>query len=279
VVHISTCLNTDSPSEDELFSYDKDRMKEKHMSHIRQYFKSTIATSKDLLIVATKVAQTKSSLIDIINGTIEECIATMYELPKFIILETICAKARKNVNNGYYNMIYKKIPKKEKKYIKENILVYGDKGVSNWSLLKGEPPKISVANIRHFFKHLTWLKLGNISSTIFKNIPQVKLDSLFEEGYSYDFYQVKRLRQEKKISLIALVIQHQVLSATDDLIYMITNYVASIEQDSKNEFDKYKLNKFDQSEFLIVKFKDILSDYKKNKSTKKIKIVASFRTK
>ena len=90
-------------------------------------------------------------------------------------------------------------------------------------------------------------------------------------GNPYNFYQIRRLRQEKKFSLIALVIQHQVLSATDDLIHMLTNYVAGIEQDAKNEFENYKLNKFDQSEFLIVKFKDILSDYKKKKSTKILK--------
>jgi TnpA family transposase len=271
VTYISTCLKSQALSDYDLFCYDKDRMKDKHMAQIRHYFKCTIATSKIISAVAAKTSTTKSSLIDIINGTIEELLATLHELPKFATLEKICAKARRVVNAGYYELIYKNVSRGNKKYIKDNILIYGINGESNWNLLKQEPPKISIVNIRCFSKHLTWLKEADISPLIFEDIPQVKLDSLFEEGYSYNFYKIKRLKQEKKLSLISIVIHHQLLSATDDLVYMLIKHMGDMEQDAKNDLAEYMMNKLDQAELLINKFKDILSEYNKGKCTDKLK--------
>lgn len=276
ITHITACLMTGIPSEYDLFCYDKDRTREKHMAHIRRYFKSkVILKNKTIVDIAIQVARTKSSLIDIINGTIEELIATLYELPNFITIEKICAKARKTINNEYYELIYKRTSKANKKYIKDNILVYNNAGESNWSLLKQEPPKVSITNIRDFSKHLSWLKGANVSPSIFDDMPQVKLDSLFEEGYSYNFYEIKRLKQEKKISLIVLVIHHQLLSATDDLIYMLIKYINDMEQDAKNDLKEYILTKLDHAELLIHKFKDILSDYQNSKSTDKLKSMSA----
>jgi len=271
VAHVSTNLKAEAPSDYDLFCYDRDRIKDRHLFYIRQYFKCTIATSKITTTIATKVANTKSNLIDVINGTIEELIAGLYELPEFITLERICAKARRVVNAAYYELIYKNVTRANKKYIKDNILIYGDNGESNWQLLKQEPPKISINNIREFSKHRAWLKQSNISPAIFNDVPQVKLDSLFEEGYSYNFFEIKRLKQEKKTSLIALVIHQQLLSATDDLVYMLIKHINDMEQDSKRDLEEYILTKLDQAEMLVNTFKDVLSEYKKNKSTAKLK--------
>lgn len=276
VVHICMCLKTETLSDYDLFCYDKDRVREKHMAHIRQYFKSIIIVkNKTILDIAVGAARTKSSLIDIINGTIEELLAAQHELPKFITLEKICTEARKTVNNGYYELISKRVTRAEEKYIKDNILIYNDKGESNWSILKQEPPKVSIINIRVFSNHLKWLKEANIPASIFEDIPQVKLDSLFEEGYSYNFYEIKRLKQEKKISLIVLVIHHQLLAATDDLVYMLIKYISDLESDAKNDLAEYMMNKLDQAELLINKFKDILSDYKQAKSTAKLQSMSA----
>lgn len=271
VTHISTCLKSDILSDYDLFCYDKDRMKDKHMAQVRQYFKCTIATSKITADIATEVANTKSSLIDVINGTIEELIARLHELPAFITVEKICAKARRTVNAEYYEVIYKNISRANKKYIKDEILIYNNNGESNWQLIKQEPPKISITNIREFSKHRAWLKQANILPSIFSDVPQVKLDSLFEEGYSYNFFEIKRLKQEKKMSLIALVIHHQLLSATDDLVYMLTKHINDMQQDSKKDLESYILTKLDQAELLVNTFKDVLHEYKKDKSTAKLK--------
>ncbi|MDB6096491.1 MAG: transposase, TnpA family [Francisellaceae bacterium] len=271
VTHISTFLKEKTLTDYDLFCYDKDRMKDKHMAQVRQYFKCAITTSKIASTVAFKIAATKSSLIDVINGTIEELLATLHELPDFVTLEKICAKARRITNAGYYELIYKKVSMENKKYIKDKILIYGVKGESNWSLLKQEPPKISIINIKYFSKHLMWLKEANISPILFEDIPQVKLNSLYEEGYSYNFYKIKRLKQEKRISLIAIVIHQQLLSATDDLIYMLIKYINDMEREAREDLNEYMMNKLDQAELLINKFKDILYDYKKGKCTEKLK--------
>ena len=104
--------------------------------------------------------------------------------------------------------------KEQENYIKEHILIYGSDGKSKWSLLKQEPPKISINNIKSFAAHLEWLKKANITSSIFADLPQIKLDSLYEEGYTYNFYEVKRLSHNKKIALIAIVIYQQLLHAS-----------------------------------------------------------------
>ncbi len=271
IAHISEILNTDIPEEYDLFCYDRNRLKEKHMLQIRNYFNCKIATSSIIFNMATKVANTKSSLLDIINGTIEELVAALYELPKFDILENVCAKARRTVNTGFYDLIYKKVTIASKKYIKNNILTYDEKGKSNWDRLKQEAPKVSMFNIKCFSKHLAWLKKPGITTKIFQDMPQVKLDSLFEEGYSHNFYKIKRLKQEKKISSIAIVIHNQLLSATDDLIFMLIKYINDMEQDAKKDLVDYKITKLEYAELLINKFKDVLSEYKKNKSVAKLK--------
>lgn len=189
--YIAKCLSVEIPSEYELFCYDKSRIKDRHIGFIRNYFQIKLATNKVILEFANIVAGTKSSLLDIINGTIEELIANAYELPKFNLLESNCIKARNIINDEHYTFISNKITKEQEKYIKNTILIYGPGGKSNWALLKQEPPKISINNIKNFTNHLALLKKIDIKSTMFATIPQMKLDSLFDEGYAYNFYEIK----------------------------------------------------------------------------------------
>ncbi len=271
VSQIALSINIAAPSDYDLFCYDKDRIKEKHTTYVRSYFKSQIATSKIVADIATKVANSKSNLIDIINGTIEELLATLYELPNFFVLEKQCTRARRTVNAGFCELMYRRITRTQERHIKNNILIYGDKGVSNWQKLKQEPPKISITNIKNFATHVRWLEETKISPTIFEDISQIKLDSLFEEAYSYNFFEIKRLKKEKQYALIALVIHQQLLTATDDLVYMLIKYMSDMENDAREDLKEYMLNKLDDAEILIGKFKNILSDYKRNKSTAMLK--------
>ncbi len=183
VTYIAKCLAIDAPTEYELFCYDKARIKDRHIAFARDYFKVKLVTNSIILDFANIVAGTKSSLVDIINGTIEELIANAYELPRFNLLELNCIKARNTMNNGHYDYIYNKVTKEQEKYIKKHILIYGSDGKSKWSLLKQEPPKISINNIKSFAAHLEWLKKANITSSVIADIPQIKLDSLYEGGY------------------------------------------------------------------------------------------------
>ena len=69
VAHIAKCLAVEVPTEYELFCYDKARIKDRHMAFIRDYFKVKLVTNNIILDFANIVADTKSSLIDIINGS------------------------------------------------------------------------------------------------------------------------------------------------------------------------------------------------------------------
>lgn len=73
--HIALSVNIDIPSQQAL--------------EIKTFCRS------EAKVFAQEVANTKSFLMDIINGTIEELLSNTIGLPNYEIIETLCIKAKK----------------------------------------------------------------------------------------------------------------------------------------------------------------------------------------
>lgn len=270
LAHLASKVKISTPTLSNIEDFETTRKYFRYIASIKQLLNVQKFKKSNLSQTAINIANTKSFIIDIINGTIEYLFNNNIELPGYETIEDACIKAKKQVESKIYESVYNKLHKSEKKSISKDVLVYVSGRITGWEKLKSEPANITYNNIGEHIAHIEWLQKVQVRKSVFKDIADVKIESLYEDSLKYNFSRVVRFGEIKKVAIAAIVIYKSMQSYMDDLVEIFIKTMRNLENKSKQDFNDYKFNRFDDATYLVGKFNEVLNIYKKKQSKKKM---------
>ena len=265
--HIATCAGLEMPQD--FSDYLASSSRYRHLAQIRE-FVGVIAygpeARKIVLSIMAEAAKTKDDVADIINVGLEELIRQKYELPAFRTLLLAAEAARAAANHNYYRMI-SALLKVEAEIRIDNLLEKPEPSVqSPWDLLKHDPGKPTVNNMRNWLAHLAWLRNQSAWLPEIKDIPAVKLQKFASEARSLDISGMKQLEYFKRYALATVLIQKQLARALDDLGEMFIKQIQKIHNHAQEALQQYHLEHLGRTESLIALLRDVIIAYKAENS-------------
>ena len=107
---------------------------------------------------ATEAADTKHSVVDILNVMLEELAHHRYELPAFSTLDRMAFGAREASNSKHFASITNQLDEKTKDLIDSLLKVEPGESVSGWQMLKREPKRPTNKETRSYLQHVKRLQ-------------------------------------------------------------------------------------------------------------------------
>jgi TnpA family transposase len=252
----------------------------RHMKIIREYLQinDDRKSCRQLMKkTALDAAATKENLADIINSVIDELIKSKFELPSFKRLLRLSRAARSVVNNDNYGSIFNALTDEQKKLIDTMIgLIKPDDGedIFTWIMLKLEPKKPTLNNIKGYIQYVT--KLKDIRQQLNINldfIAPARIEQLRDEAIIADIDDMKEMRPIKRYALATILIYMKSASAIDDLVQVFLSWVKSIEAQAKFKLEEYRLEQAHKTdEYVLLLYKTLLA--LKNNSSAHDKVFA-----
>ena len=248
----------------------------RHIKIIRAYLKinpDKKARRRTMKEVALNAATTKENLADIINSVIDELIKSRFELPAFKRLIRLTRAARAVVNNDHYLKIFNSLSSDQKKLIDTSCgLVKPDESIADvlsWSMLKLEPKKPTLNNIKEFVQYVNKMKaLRQAINVDLDFIVPARLEHLRDEAIVADRDDMKKMRTAKRYALATILIALKTASAIDDLVQVLVTWVRNIEATAKSKLENYRLTQADQTDGFVLLFYKLLIAYKNNKTSR-----------
>jgi len=120
-------------------------------------------------------ARVRDDLVDIINAAIEELVRQRYELPAFSTLLRCARHARATVNQGYYVQIAQALTAETRERLQALLVRPPEERHTPWERVKTEPQRPTTQHMRAFLYHLQWLQAQSDGTTVFTEIPDVKV--------------------------------------------------------------------------------------------------------
>lgn len=216
--------------------------------------------------IAEEAAETKQELADIINVVIEELVHRRIELPGFSTLKRAARRSRSAVNHRLYDAIYNALSPKLKTELADFLKVGDDDTLSRWHKLKQEPKKPTNKEARSYLNHLTWLKewVDLLPDVI--HIPVGRWRQLVLESRTLDISDLKRMKPEKRYTLIVVLSHSQLRSAMDDAVTILLRKLNSLHNRADRRLKEYHLEHTKKIESLISQFRDVLHAYREGET-------------
>lgn len=239
--------------------------------NVTRKYTSTSAYNKSANEIANtsalEASKTKEKIPDIINIVLEELIRNRYELPGFTSLVKIANSKRKEINDGYFNKLFHQLDKSVINKF-DNLLITenSENSFSDWHRLKMEPGKPSNKVLRNFIEHFSWLKNWTNSLPNIGFIPVSKRRQFMLEARALDAGNLKRVKSNKRYSLITILFYSQQFSATDDLVNLFLKKISSLHASGMARLRKFQIDKLKQTEKLIKQLRDVLNAYQSSES-------------
>lgn len=245
--------------------YENSSSRYRHLAQIRE-FVGVIAYGPAARKIAASAmadaANTKDDLADIVNVALEELIRQKYELPVFRTLLIEAKAARATANHNYYQMISALLKIEAEIMIDHFFEIPETASQSSWNLLKHDPGKPTVNNVRAWLAHLDWLRSQSACLPAIKNIPTVKLQKFANEARSLDISSMKQLAYFKRYALATVLIQKQLASALDDLGAMFVKQIQKVHNHAEEALRQYHLQHSGRTESLIALLRNVMVAYK-----------------
>ena len=253
IAHVSTCLGLVSiPAA--VDTYDAPATRYRHHPLIRAYVGVSAygpAARRAALTAGMDAAQTKEDLADIINGMIEALVHQRFELPAFSTLERIAFTARRFVNQRYQQTIADRLGKAGRARLDALFLRPLDASQSLWDRGKREPKSPTVKHMQEFLAHLQWLRTWDVPSSVFAELPAVKLQQFAAEARALPAYEMRRLRWSKRYALAAALLRRHVAKALDELAEMFLRRMHTLHQHGEEALAEYRRQHQAQTDALI----------------------------
>lgn len=140
--HIAKCLGLDKqPTKAQRQQYDRSATRKRHIPWIRTYVGSRTldeAAHAWLSSQATKAAESREVLADIINILLEELVRHRFEIPGFTVLLRLAKDARATVNDRCYRSIVSELNDETKALVNDLLVSPPGIEISGWQRLKRE---------------------------------------------------------------------------------------------------------------------------------------------
>lgn len=265
--HVATCTGLEILQD--FSDYHTSSSRYRHLAQIREFLGVIAYGAEARKLIASAMAnaaETKDDLADIINVALEELIRQKYELPAFRTLLLAAQTARSTANQTYYRTIASLLNLEAEINIDNLLETSATASRSSWNLLKHDPGKPTVSNVRDWLAHLVWLRSQSDCLPEIKNIPAVKLQKFASEALSLDISAMKQLTYFKRYALAAVLIKKQLARALDDLGEMFIKQIQKVHNHAEEALQQYHVQHLNRTEGLIALLRSMVVAYKTEKS-------------
>lgn len=262
VKHICGCYRIQPFSMATLQRYDLSGSKSLHQRLLREFagLRLLNTDAQDWLEgEATKAAQTKQELPDIINILLEELVHHRYVLPGFVTLSRIASRARVKVNDELYKHISTALTDVQQAGIDQ--MFRTRKGRSQWDQLKREPKQPSVREVASFLMHIQALRELAEGLPVIDGVSVPKRTQFVLEARALNVREMQALKPIKRYALAVLLIQAQLQKAVDDIADIFIRSVRNMHNVARERLKQYQLEHVAQGEALIAQFRDVLTAF------------------
>ena len=215
----------------DLSNYDRYPTRVRHLARIRTYLNIRVFDEEGAAIVKAAIAeacQAKEDLADIINVAIEELVRHRYELPAFSKLRRLAYNGRARANNDIYQKITTNLTHQDRARLNRLFKVTKGHSQSPWRIIKADPPKLTLKNLRQHIEHVQWLERHSIGAYSLAQIADVKIEQFAAEAKTLNAPRMARLKAANRYTLAVALIAEQKATALDDLGEMLVKRINKI---------------------------------------------------
>ncbi|ALT77166.1 Tn3 family transposase [Paucibacter sp. KCTC 42545] len=245
-----------------LKAYDESGSKSIHQRLLREYVGLRVLGADGQAWLdeqASKAAQTKQELPDIINVLLEELLHHRYELPGFVTLSRAATRARTRVNDEIQRRISLALTDKQRGLIDQ--LFTTRAGRSQWEQLKREPKQPNVREVVSFLTHIEAVR--KLADDLVKpeDVPVSKRTQFVLEARALNVREMMALKSVKRYALAVLLIHAQLQKAVDDVAEIFIRTVRNMHNVARDRLKEYQLAHVEQGEALIAQFREMLTAF------------------
>lgn len=261
--HIAQCVGLDKqPTKAQRQQYDRSATRKRHIPWIRTYVGSRTldeAAHAWLSSQATKAAESREVLTDIINILLEELVRHRFEIPGFTVLLRLAKDARATVNDRCYRSIVSELNDETKALVNDLLVSPPGIEISGWQRLKREIRKPTNKEIRSYLQHLKWLKGIVEQLPGVKSIPVTKRRQFAHEARALDVAKMARIPARKRYALAVVLIRQQYAQALDDTAELLIKLMRQLETTAQQNLLTYQMEQTQRTDRLVSCFKDVLT--------------------
>jgi TnpA family transposase len=253
-------------------AYDASGSRYRHIALIREHLsvRGFNNIARQILVESVRQsAQLKEDLADLINIAIEELIHHRYELPGFSTLLDEAQRARAEVNRFIYNGVSLALGNERRRRIDDLLETDPLNKRSLWHSLKLDPGAPTLTQLRRLVARLRWLRsLNLVPPNLFSGITPVKAHHFALEARSLDAARMLELEPQKRYTLAAALVQHQLAQCLDDLAEMFIRRVRKAHRHAQETLTKAILSRQKQTDHIVGTFHRLLLAWRDGKTTK-----------
>lgn len=251
------------PVDAEFTQYDGSGTRQLHRKALRAYFnvRSLGPDGRQWLQgVAEVTAQTKNTVIDVINVLLEELVHHRYELPAFGTLHEIAEHGREKVHRHYYETIATALTPEAKSLIDDMLKTPSGATHSGWHALKREPKKPTNKEVRQYLQHVQRLK--HLAAQLPEiDVPVPKLKFFRTMARALDASEVAELKPIKRYALAVIFIRAQYSKTLDDAADIFIRLMQNLENNARQHLIAYQMEHSKRADMLIGQLRDVLRAY------------------
>ena len=204
---------------------------------------------------------------DIINVILEELVRHCYELPVFSVLYLAAENAKKQVRVDLF-INYRSLLTPRMVSDLDRLLVVGEneEHYSLWHQYRRDCAKPTTRVIQDYLKWLTSVKKQAETLPPLKDIPVSRRNALLHEARSYDAWQMRRLEEDKRYTLLSLLVTRRYATALDDVGDIFIRLVRKIHRRANLDHQEHLLKHTCDSDRLVSRFHKVLMAWKDHDS-------------
>jgi TnpA family transposase len=260
---VSTCGFIKIPRDAEFIKYDTSGNRQLDRNTLRNYFNIRTLGPEGrqwLDTIAEGTAQTKNTIIDVINVLLEELVHHRYELPAFSTLHTIAERGREKVHRQYYEKVASSMTPAAKAMVDDMLKTPVGTIYSGWHALKREPKRPTNKEVRQYLQHVQRLKhLAAQVPAI--QIPVPKLKYFRTMARALDAAELAELKPVKRYALAAIFIRSQYSKTLDDAADIFIRMMQNLENKARTQLIAHQIEHSKRADLLIGQLRDVLQAY------------------
>lgn len=211
-------------------SYDASGTRKRHVAVIREYLdvRPCDARARESLVdLFREVAETREEIDDFVDAAVEHLVRNRYELPAY---GTLCEQARKiraEVNRRFLSGIRQALGPERCRKIDDLLIDEAGNGPFKlWNRVKTDSGAPTLPTLRELIARLGWLRSLDLHhARFFEGVPATKMARFADEGRSLDASRMWSLADDRRATVGAAMVRHQISQALDDLGMFIVRRV------------------------------------------------------
>jgi hypothetical protein len=185
-------------------------------------------------------AQTKEDLAEIIKGRMEALVEQRFELPAFSTLARIAFTARRLVKQRYPHTSADRLGPAGRAKLDTLLLRPPAAAQRLGDQSKREPKSPTVTHLQEFLAHRQWVRTWDVPSSIFAELPAVKLQQFAAEARALPAYEMRGLGWSKRDARAAARLRRHVATALDELTQLLLRRMPTLPQHGEEALAAYR---------------------------------------